>query len=106
MEGLIMRDKTILAVGSQMELPSEHGLSKEALYQPNVEFVWTALPREDVNQIAPTVEKVMRCECVSCWKRALEKPWRFLMKLGPGYRYPTKSSSKDCQDGEGAYIYY
>jgi len=85
---------------------SDNGPIEEASNRPSGAIIRAAVPRESLNQIVPTVEEVLKREKMSSLRRALDKPWRFMMKFGPGYQYPQKRSGQGFQDGEAIYIYY
>ena len=52
---------------------SDNGSSDEALNQSNGMKIRAVLPKENLNEIVPTVEEVLKYECMPGWKRALEK---------------------------------
>ena len=64
---------------------SDNGSSDEALNQSNGMKIRAVLPKENLNEIVPTVEEVLKYECMPGWKRALEKLWHFLISFIPGY---------------------
>ena len=92
------RDFPVLAL-------SDNGSSDEAIHRSSGRIIRAALPRENLNEIVPTVEKVLKYESTSNWKRALESCWHALIALGPGY--PTKHVKENSFGNEAAiYIYY
>lgn len=74
---------------------SDNNTSNEAINQSNVFngiVIRATLPRNNLNKIVPTIEKVLKCESASGWRRDLEKPWHFLMKFGARLSVSTKIS--------------
>lgn len=64
---------------------SDNGSSDEDLNKSNGLRIRAALPKAKLNEIVPTVEEVLKHECVPGWKRVLDNLWHFLISFGPGY---------------------
>jgi len=78
---------------------------EETMHGSQSAIIRAAVPRENLNIIVPTVEEVLRREKMSGLRRSLEKSWRFMMKLGPGYQYISEKMHNH-QGGKSFYIYY